>query len=146
VDVDAIQQRREAAPTRHPPRGKETAMGAAVVAVLVILAVVVAGVMLARAFSLDEQEHQHHVLEDQHTVRYRVPDGQDPAAVLHALHAAGHDATLAEPPETADVVVVCGDDRMSREEVRAVIARAPMNLGGDPAPGDREDRVRFVGE
>ena len=70
------------------------------------------------------------------TLRYHVPEGQDPAAVLAALETDGYHATLAPSPNTDDVLIPCraGSDR-ERAHVRAVIAHADQNMEGDP--GDR---------
>ena len=67
------------------------------------------------------------------TLRYHVPDGQDPAAVLAALEVEGYRATLAPAPATDDVLIPCrtGAER-ERAHVRAVIAHAALNLEGDP--------------
>lgn len=67
---------------------------------------------------------------------YEVPDGQDPAAVLSALAAAGlpaapalrhgHRVVLIDEQGRRDSVV--------RRQARRVIAAAPLNTLGDPAP------------
>lgn len=67
---------------------------------------------------------------------YEVPDGQDPAAVLSALVAAGlpavpalrngHRLVLIDEQGRRDSVV--------RRQARRVIAAAPLNTLGDPAP------------
>ncbi|RYP82470.1 hypothetical protein EKO23_21580 [Nocardioides guangzhouensis] len=78
-------------------------------------------------------------------VLYRVPQGQDPAAVVAALHGHGFDAVSEPGPRGVDVAVPCrADDPDVRERVRAVIAvPVPGNLEGDPAPAGR---VRFADE
>jgi hypothetical protein len=77
------------------------------------------------------------------TLRYHVPNGQDPAAVLAALEMEGYAATLAPEPQADDVLIPClsGADR-ERAHVRAVIAHAALNMEG--TPGDRP--VLFVDE
>lgn len=56
-------------------------------------------------------------------LRYLVPDGQDPAAVMTALKVSGYDAALEEPDGRRIVDIVCpqGKER-DRDGVREVIA------------------------
>lgn len=114
-------------------------MGAAVVPVLIVLAVLVVAALVLSSAS----RRQRGQVEETHrpevgTLRYAVPDGQDPAAVVNALQQEGFDA-VAEGP---DVVVPCRTDpQRERAHVRWVIATAPLNLEGDPAP-EREVRFR----
>jgi hypothetical protein len=67
------------------------------------------------------------------TLRYHVPEGQDPAAVMAALETEGYAATLSPGPATHEVLIPCesGVDR-ERAHVRAVIAHASLNMEGDP--------------
>jgi hypothetical protein len=68
------------------------------------------------------------------TLRYHVPEGQDPAAVLAALETEGYAATLSPAPATHEVLIPCrsGAER-ERAHVRSVIAHASLNMEGDPA-------------
>jgi hypothetical protein len=78
------------------------------------------------------------------TLRYHVPGGQDPAAVVGALEAEGYAVTFGDTVEgTHDLLIPCrtGADR-ERAHVRAVISHAALNLEGDP--GDTS--VRFADE
>jgi hypothetical protein len=77
------------------------------------------------------------------TLRYHVPEGQDPAAVLAALEVEGYPATLAPAPAIDEVLIPCrtGAER-ERGHVRAVIAHAALNMEGDAA----HHEVRFEDE
>lgn len=81
---------------------------------------------------------------EQASLRYPVPDGQDPAAVIAALRLAGYDAARDSDGNTNDIVIACDEDTPQvRERVRTVIAEdAPLNLEGDAMPGE----VRFADE
>jgi hypothetical protein len=74
------------------------------------------------------------------TLRYPVPEGQDPVPVVTALKDEGFDA-LADGHEV--VVKVPTDAERHRSRVREVIAAAPRNLEGDPSPSQG---VRFADE
>lgn len=65
------------------------------------------------------------------TLVYRVPDGQDPAAVMAALEQEGYAATLGGGAREVHVPCPRGADH-DRDHVRAVIADARLNLEGDP--------------
>lgn len=84
------------------------------------------------------------VVPERASLRYTVPDGQDPAAVIAALRVAGYDAARDSVGNTNDVVIACEEDTPElRERVRSVIAAdAPLNMEGDPMPG----QVRFADE
>jgi len=105
------------------------------IAVPVVVAVYASGRLKRRD---DEVKAQAARLADPRhsggTLRYRVPHGQDPAAVLGALEAQGYAATLADGAQ--DVLVPCPRGvEEDRELVRAVIAGADLNLEGDPVAG-----------
>lgn len=115
-----------------------------VIVVLVVIAVVIAGLMFKR-FGDENRRRQEAVRENPRQVlRYRVPEGQDPAAVLVALTHGGFEA-VTSPDDTQMVVVQCpmGADEQ-REEVRTLIENeAALNLEDDPHnPGT----VRFTDE
>ena len=75
---------------------------------------------------------------------YRVPEGQDPVAVVTALRLAGFEVEQDASSTYGGQVVVTGA-AARREEVRRVIAEnADLNLETDPAGGS--DGVRFVDE
>jgi hypothetical protein len=81
-----------------------------------------------------------------HELRYLVPEGQDPATVLTALHQHGYDAVLEEPDGRRIIDVTCPEDKIrDREQVREVIAEAGTTL----EPADRTGLphpVRFLDE
>jgi hypothetical protein len=63
-------------------------------------------------------------------LRYRVRTGQDPAAVLGTLRAAG----VATEPDLVDgesVMVILLTPPHTRDSVRDIIRRAPENMQGD---------------
>jgi hypothetical protein len=66
-------------------------------------------------------------------LRYHVPSGDDPAAVLAALEREGYTATLSAAPAADDVLIPChsGADR-ERAHVRSVIAHAAVDMEGQP--------------
>ena len=78
------------------------------------------------------------------TLRYAVPDGQDPAAVMAVLAPAGYVSKLVEQVDTR-VLVIARDDgeRPDPEAVRAVILTAGTTLQ-DPALTSHD--VRFLDE
>ena len=116
-------------------------MGAALVPVLIGLAVLVVAVLVVQAASRRQQDKVEETRRpDVGTLRYAVPDGQDPAAVVTALQNEGYDAVV----EGTEVVVPCRTDpQRERAHVRSVIAAAPLNLEGDPA---QQREVRFRDE
>jgi predicted GTPase len=88
-------------------------------------------------------EATHEVVE---SLRYHVPRGQDPAAVLAALKVEGYEAVYDDQASTPDVLILTpsGADR-ERAHVRAVLAHGTSeNLEGDPQPSDRD--IRFADE
>lgn len=116
-------------------------MAVSLIPVLVILAIVV--VVVAGAVVLARRQNRG--VEDltdpaAPTLRYEVPEGQDPVAVVAALHEAGYDAVA----EGQHVAVRGGEDpERERAHVRAVIESAPVNMDSGVVP-DR--RVRFEDE
>jgi hypothetical protein len=64
-------------------------------------------------------------------VRYHVPNGQDPAAVLAAMRVEGLSArpeNVAGEPE----VVISLRTPGGRDRVREIVRKAPKNMQGDP--------------
>ena len=109
-----------------------------VVVVLAIAAVLLFGVFGAGGLQRRDQrvKDQAKAFDESPgagTLHYRVPGGQDPAAVMAALEREGYPATL--DMGSQEVLVPCprGTEH-ERDHVRAVIARAALNLEGDPAP------------
>ncbi len=76
------------------------------------------------------------------TLGYRVPEGQDPAAVMAALRGEGFEP-VGDRDDDQSVLVPCRSDR-DRDRVRSAIAAAGMNLEDEGGHGP--DRVRFTDE
>ena len=75
-------------------------------------------------------------------LRYHVPPGQDPAAVLAAVREQGFEATVAMDGGYEDVVVVC-DPQRDRERVRGILREAPVDMAGKRIEGPP---IRFADE
>lgn len=82
---------------------------------------------------------------DDPTLRYKVPNGQDPVAVTAAVMKHGYAARLDEHGGTGErlVVVACPHGEADREHVREAIAEAGTSMD-DPVP--TRHAVRFVDE
>ena len=120
-------------------------MGAMVIPLVVILAVLAAGVYVAVRFSQREQRHESELLgAGDPQLRYELPAGQDSAAVLAALREEGYDATPVPGGAGQEILVACpeGADR-HRARVRAVIQHATTLEGGDE---QEVPPVRFADE
>ena len=121
-------------------------MGSFVTLVIVIVVVlVVAGLMLKR-FGADTARRQEAVVnEARETLSYRVPEGQDPAAVLVALSRGGFEAVSA-PGDSHLIVIECPMGvSQQREEVRTLLENeAPLNLEEDP--NNLVERALFTDE
>lgn len=111
------------------------ALIAVVVVVLLVVVSLLMGVFGAGGLKRrdDRVKEQAEVFEGAPlagALRYHVPHGQDPAAVMAALESEGYPATLDSGAQ--EVVVPCprGADH-DRERVREVIAQARLNLEGD---------------
>jgi hypothetical protein len=117
-------------------------MGAAVVPVVLLVVLLALGVFAV--VHLTRRAERDTIPAGQPTLRYSVPEGQDPAAVLVALRAEGLDAATEDEGPHQDVVIACptGVER-ERPRVRAIIQHA-RHLGDDegvPVP-----TVRFADE
>jgi hypothetical protein len=111
------------------------------VVVVVVIALVVAGRWAARRQRTDDAL----AAPSTATIDYLVPDVQDPAVVVAALHAEGFTATT-DPGQTRLVHVSCpaGPDR-DRAHIRSVIASVQSTVIDAGAPFDPEE-VRFADE
>jgi hypothetical protein len=95
-------------------------MGAVyVLVILVVVALVIAGVLLSRLGKRNAALHEQ-VDSARHTLRYDVPDGQDPAAVLVALSRGGFEA-VADPVDQHVLTVMLPLGTGQREEVRVIL-------------------------
>jgi len=80
------------------------------------------------------------------SLRYHVPPGQDPAAILAALQLEGYQAVRDDGQTTQDILILTpsGAD-LERLRIRAVLAHeSRLKLEGDPTPADQE--IRFADE
>lgn len=93
---------------------------------LVTIVVIVAMARrLLRRHGTRDRRARHGVL------RYFVPTGQDPAAVLGSLRAAG----VTSEPDLVDgesVLVISLTPPHTRDSVRDIVREAPENMQGDP--------------
>lgn len=116
-------------------------MAAVLIPLLILLAVaalaVAAFVAVTRRQTrrVDEAESP-----DVERLRYLVPSGQDPAAIIADLHREGYEAV--SEGEFLVVPLHTDPDR-DRAHVRAVIAAADSTVEGDPSP---DHEVRFTDE
>lgn len=124
----------------------EMLLGGLVFVVVPLALVVVIGYVAVRVFRQEEErKYDEAVGEVVESLRYHIPPGQDPAAVLAALKVEGYDAVRDDRFDTPDVLILTpsGRDR-ERAHVRAVLADSDANLEGDPQPAGR--RVTFADE
>jgi hypothetical protein len=112
---------------------------------LVILVLVIASVAVVRMNRRKEAREARAKSGETEFLRYRMPEGQDPAAVLAALRQEGFDPVQDSETAGREVLIPCpaGKDR-ERARVRAILLHAaPLNLEGDPAD---TSSVRFADE
>lgn len=115
-----------------------------VIAFVVVLGLVAALVSVTVTSRRARLEGAEDVVSADRTLRYRVPEGQDPARLLAALWAEDYDAAVDPGERGQDIVVSFSDDREAhRDKVREVLRRAPTTMEGDRAV-DRP--VRFADE
>jgi hypothetical protein len=115
-----------------------------VLVILVVVALVVAGVMLTR-LGKDRAARHEEVAAAPHTLRYDVPEGQDPAAVLVALSRGGFEA-VADPVDQHMLTIVLPLGTQQREEVRVLLeneAGQTLDPQDEHVPGGP---VRFADE
>ncbi|KRF15534.1 hypothetical protein ASG90_12685 [Nocardioides sp. Soil797] len=103
----------------------------ALVVVLAFLAALVIVALLSVLRGRERRAQEIARLDDDQTLSYTVPVGQDPAAVLATLRSEGYEAVL----QGSEITVACpaGADR-ERARVRALITNAPLDMEGDPSP------------
>jgi hypothetical protein len=110
-----------------------------VIGIIVLLALLVAG--LAAMGRGARQRAEAVQGPDSETLRYHVPAGQDPAAVVAALTSEGFTAVSEPVPTGHDVVVAV---REGRERHRARVRATIQHAGGEgPEPAEP---VRFTDE
>ncbi len=123
-------------------------MAAVLIPIAIVVIALVAGVVAARRFVGRQQARADELATDRHeTVRYQVPNGQDPAAVLLGLSRAGYEA-VGDPAVTGTGEILIGgreDGALDREEVRSVLADlSQVNMEGDQVPA--LPAIRFADE
>lgn len=113
-------------------------MGAVLVPLVLIAAVLVIGLVAVQAMTRRHEKRDDQLAKtDVETVTWNVPEGQDPVPVVTSLRAEGYQTST-----DAGRIVVGHPDGVDREQVRALIAHADLNLEGDPA----RRTVRFTDE
>lgn len=113
--------------------------------VLVILVLVIGAVVVVRMSRRSQEREDWAKSSETEALRYHVPEGQDPVAVITALRQEGFEPVQDSATAGRDVLIPCpsGKDR-ERARVRAIIEYvAPLNLEGDPAD---TPAVRFADE
>lgn len=120
------------------------------VGALIILAVVLAvlGVIAWLSFTatVEDMEDLDDRLHDPETptLRYRVPNGVDPALLRGTVLEAGYESTVDETPRNEVLRVECPPEQ--REELRAVIAHAPADNDRTAELEDTYGPVVFLDE
>ena len=108
--------------------------------VLLVGSVLFIGVLVGVFLWLErEVEARAEVLpDDEEVLRYRVPEGQDPAALVSALAGAGFRASVAHEASDRVLVVRCPEGRQeSRAAVRMVLQEARSTIqDGDVMIGE----------
>jgi hypothetical protein len=121
-----------------------------IVVLFVVVALVLAAYALKR-FGSREIEHSDRLQNaDRPTLRYEVPPGQDPAAVLTELRRVGYDASADSEPGPSSPVVIIGTTTggaPDREQLRATLERMDV-INVDPEADVVMARppVRFLDE
>lgn len=127
-------------------------MGALLVPVVAVFVVVVVLVVAMRQFARRSMEEGDRLqAESKPTVRYEVPNGQDPAAVIAELRAAGYDASPESEPGPSSPIVIIGaanGGEPDRERLRTLLARASVNIDPsvDSPTEETASTVRFLDE
>jgi hypothetical protein len=128
-------------------------MGAVYVLVIVVVVALVAAALMLRRLGREREARHEDVMRAPYTLRYDVPEGQDPAAVLVSLSRGGFEAA-ADPGNVNALTIMCPLGPEQREEVRVLLERETANTlegqergwrAGDPPPPEAA-RVRFVDE
>jgi hypothetical protein len=128
-------------------------MGAVYVLVIVVVVALVAAALMLRRLGREREARHEDVMRAPYTLRYDVPEGQDPAAVLVSLSRGGFEAA-ADPGNVNALTIMCPLGPEQREEVRVLLERETANTlegqergwrDGDPPPPEAA-RVRFVDE
>ena len=122
-------------------------MAAVLIPIAVILFAVIAGVIALKRLSSRDGARASQLREiKRETLRYVVPRGQDPAAVVAALQRAGYDAMPDAKGIDPGEILIGGSagEAPDREAVRRVLADANANMEGQDMP--EQPVVRFADE
>jgi hypothetical protein len=127
-------------------------MGAVLVPVILIVIVAVLVGLAVRAFSRREVDHSDELQQrpSRYSVRYQVPPGQDPAAVLHHLESEGFDVSPDSGRGPSSPILIIGTPEatvVDREYLRRTITSFD-ETNVNPEESGHLDRppVRFLDE
>lgn len=87
------------------------------------------GAVIALVLQRRRRRRQQTPAADPGQLRYHVPVGQDPAAVLSSVRQQGFTATVEMVGGDEDILIIC-DRAEAREEVRSILATAPIDMNG----------------
>jgi hypothetical protein len=125
-------------------------MGAVFVPVILLIIVIVAAALAAKHFSARAVQHSDRLQrDDRSTLRYEVPEGQDPAVVLAGLRQAGYDASADSEPGPSSPIVIIGarGGGPDREAVRRTLTGLDgTNVVPEESGQVQRSQVRFVDE
>jgi hypothetical protein len=126
-------------------------MGAVLVPVILLIVVLVLAWFAVQRFGRREIQRSDRLQNaDRSTLRYEVPEGQDPAAVLAGLRGAGYDASPDSEPGPSSPIVIIGEAQggePDREAVRRTLTELDgTNVVPEESATVRRSRVRFVDE
>jgi hypothetical protein len=120
-------------------------MGAVyVLVILVVVALVVGSIMLSR-LGKDRAARHEEVTSADHTLRYDVPVGQDPATVLVAVSRGGFEA-VPDPVDQHAITIKLPLGPEQREEVRVLIENEASETLDPQDPRNSDRPVRFADE
>jgi len=123
-------------------------MAAILIPVVLVVIALVAGALTAKRFMAREQARASKLDRGARTtVRYQVPHGQDPAAVLARLHQAGYEAVVDPGVANTGELLIAGREghRLDREELRGILGGVTqLNMEGDQLPA--APPIRFADE
>jgi hypothetical protein len=125
-------------------------MGAVLVPVILLVVVLVVVAIAVKQFGRRELQHSDRLQDpDRATLRYEVPEGQDPAVVLAGLRQAGYDASADSEPGPSSPIVIIGErgGDPDREAVRRTLSELDgTNVVPEESASVKPSRVRFVDE
>jgi hypothetical protein len=120
-------------------------MGAGYVLVILVVVVLVAGAVMLTRLGRHHDAQRELVAAAQHPLRYDVPVGQDPAAVLAALTRGGFEA-MADPTDQHLLTIALPLGPEQRDEVRVLLENEAMQTLDEQDPHLHDRPVRFADE